>query len=142
MFGFTLVHGPLGATLKKVLQYSEAQLADAAKAAMELETMRRELSKLRAEKDEQLEKYARREREIEHMLGLERERQKFETDAAKREAVLAVREEGLKSDRERFEGQMEFHERRFTEEVRYLKDMIDTLAKQLPTAHFERLEMK
>lgn len=87
-----------------------------------------------ARKDEERE---RKDREIEHKIGLERKRQEFEVQAAKREAILTVKEENLAADRKRFEDQMAFHEKRFTEEVGYLKDMIGTLAERLPNVNME-----
>lgn len=79
------------------------------------------------------EEYDRRDREIEHKIGLERKRQVQELELSKREATVAIREENLKADRDRFEGQIQFHEKRFTEEVKYLKDMIQGLTEALPT---------
>ena len=96
---------------------------------------REELETLKIEKARKDEDFAKREREIEHKVGLERERQKVELENAKREATLSVREENLKADRQRFEEQMKFHEDRFTEEVKYLKDMLGQIVERLPTAN-------
>lgn len=146
MFGFKIVYGKLGESLWKLLEAAQSRVENAADVALDLDKARQELSKARIERDEITakqvrvetalkEKYEAREREIEHMLGLERKRTEFEVTSAKREAVLTVREENLKADRERFESQMSFHEKRFTEEVGYLKEMIGTLAERLPTSH-------
>lgn len=97
---------------------------------------REELETLKIEKARREEEYARKEREIEHKVGLERERQKVELENAKRDATLTVREENLKADRKRFEEQMKFQEERFTKEVGYLKDMLADIVKRLPTAEF------
>lgn len=97
---------------------------------------REELETLKIEAGRKAEEYAKRDREIEHKVGLERERQKNELEAAKREAIVSVREENLKADRERFESQMAFQEKRFTEEVGYLKSMLGDVLKRLPTAEF------
>ena len=80
------------------------------------------------------ETHAREKREIEHMLGLERKRQEFDLAASKRETTVAIREEALKADRERFVGQMKFHEDRFVQEVGYLKDLLKQTLQALPTA--------
>ncbi|KKK93068.1 hypothetical protein LCGC14_2696590, partial [marine sediment metagenome] len=77
---------------------------------------------------------AKKDREIEHKVGLERTRQKFEGEQAKREAIVTVREENLTADRTRFEEQMKFQQDRFTEEVKYLKEMVGQVLKRLPTA--------
>lgn len=100
----------------------------------EVTKLREEIETLKIEKGRREEEYARRDREIEHKIGLERKRQEFEITQGKREATLGVREENLKADRERFTQQMDFHEKRFTEEVGYLKDMIGDMLKRLPTA--------
>ena len=84
------------------------------------------------EKDRREEVFAKKEREVEHKVGLERTRQKFESEQAKREATVTVREETLTDDRTRFEDQMKFQQERFTEEVKYLKDMVGQVLKRLP----------
>lgn len=97
--------------------------------------LREQVEKLEIAKARKEEEFARREREIEHKVGLERKRQEQELAAAQREAVLKVREENLAADRKRFEDAMAFHEKRFTEEVGYLKEMIGTLAERLPNVN-------
>lgn len=98
----------------------------------EVDSLREQRNNLMIDRDLQNEKYNRREREIEHQLGLERVRQEQELKLSKREATLAVKEENLVADRKRFEDQMAFHEKRFTEEVGYLKGMIEPLLEALP----------
>ena len=96
--------------------------------------LREELEIEKIEKDRKDEVFAKKEREIEHKVGLERTRQKFESEQAKREATVTVREENLTADRTRFEDQMKFQQDRFTEEVKYLKDMVGQVLKRLPSA--------
>lgn len=100
--------------------------------SQKVKSLREQVATLEIEKSKKEEEFARREREIEHKVGLERKRQEMELAAASREAVLKVREENLAADRKRFEEQMTFHDKRFTEEVGYLKEMIGTLADRLP----------
>lgn len=100
----------------------------------DLTKLREEIETLKIEKGRKEEEHSRREREVEHKVGLERKRQETEIGLAKREAVLAAKEEALVADRKRFEDQLTFHEKRFTEEVGYLKEMIGSLAKKLPSA--------
>lgn len=95
--------------------------------------LRGQIETLEIEKERADEDFARREREIEHKIGLERKRQEFEVEAAKREATVSLREENLAADRKRFEDQMEFQTQRFTKEVGYLKEIIGQLAERLPT---------
>ena len=101
--------------------------------------LRQSVEALEIEKGRKQEEFDRRERELEHKIGLERERQKTELAAGKREATLAVREENLAADQKRFAEQMAFHEKRFTEEVGYLKDMVKNVLDRLPdvTANLE-----
>ena len=100
----------------------------------EAKALREKLETLEIEKDRKDEVFAKKEREIEHKVGLERTRQKFESEQAKREATVTVREENLTADRNRFEEQMKFQQERFTEEVTYLKDMVGQVLKRLPDA--------
>lgn len=91
-----------------------------------------EVSDLEIAKATREEEFARREREVEHKVGLERKRQEFELESGKRDAVLKVREENLAADKKRFEEQMAFHEKRFAEEVGYLKNMVAQVLERLP----------
>ena len=76
---------------------------------------------------------AEREREITHKVGLERKRQEFEIEQARRETKLQIQQANLDADKKRFAEQMEFHEKRFTEEVKYLKEMITDMMQRLPS---------
>ena len=89
---------------------------------------------LEISKARKTEEFAKREREIEHKVGLEKKRQEFEIDQAKRETTVAIKEENLAADKERFEEQMKFHEERFKEEVGYLKKMVAQVLERLPSA--------
>lgn len=94
--------------------------------------LREKAEKLEIEKGRKEEEFQRREREVEHKVGLDRKRQEFEVASAKREAILSVREENLVADRKRFEEQIGFHEERFTQEVGYLKELMTEIMKRLP----------
>lgn len=98
--------------------------------------LRDDVAKLERDKAAQEDEIDRREREIEHKIGLERKRQAFELESGTRDAVLKVREENLKADRDRFAEQMKFHNDRFTAEVGYLKEMLSEIVKRLPSAEF------
>ncbi len=100
----------------------------------EVRALRESAEKEKIEKDRKDETFAKKEREIEHKVGLERTRQKFESEQSKREATVTVREENLTADRNRFEEQMKFQQERFTEEVTYLKEMVGQVLKRLPSA--------
>lgn len=101
-----------------------------------VKALREEVEKLEVEKGRREEERARKDREIEHKIGLERKRQEFELESGKKDAILKVREENLAADRKRFEEQMKFHDERFTAEVGYLKDMLGEIVKRLPSAEF------
>lgn len=127
--GITRIVGDLVKAVEKDLQGIRTMTDLAAR----VKELREQNEKLEIEKGRKEEEFARKEREVEHKIGLERKRQEFEVGAAKREATLAVREENLAADRKRFEEQMVFVEKRFTEQVDYLKEMVGTLAKRLPS---------
>ena len=100
--------------------------------AKHIADLKEQLETLRIEKSRKEEEFARKEREVEHKVGLERKRQEFEIAQAKREATVTVREENLAADRKRFEEQLAFHEKRFTDEVKYLKEMVGQVLERLP----------
>lgn len=116
--------------VKDALQDAESALASAGK----ITKLREELETLRIEKGRKEEEFAKKEREIEHKVGLERKRQEFEIEQAKRETSVTVREENLSADRKRFEEQLEFHQTRFETEVKYLHEMAEKLMERLPSA--------
>lgn len=96
--------------------------------------LRETIETLKIERSRIQEEHAKREREIEHKLGLERKRQEMELELAKREAVLDVNEKNLQSERDQFEKQMEFIQERMATETGYLKDMIGEVLARLPDA--------
>ena len=108
-----------------------AQLRSLHDASAKLKQLREQIETLTIEKSRKDEEFAKREREIEHKVGLERKRQEFEVEAAKRETTVTVREENLKADRDRFENEMKFQRERFTEEVGYLKGMLEQVLTKL-----------
>lgn len=118
--------------VKSALGDAESALAK----VREITTLRSDIETLKIEKGRKEEEAARREREIEHKVGLERKRQEFEIEQSKREATVSIREENLKADRERFEEQLKFHEDRFSKEVGYLKEILADIVKRLPSAEF------
>jgi len=90
----------------------------------EINALKEEIETLKLEKRVKEWDFEKREMEIEHKIGLERKRQEFEKDEAKRLAVVEVREENLKAQEARFDEQVDFVTKRFTEEVGYLKDIV------------------
>jgi hypothetical protein len=83
------------------------------------------------------EKHAREQRETEHMVGLQRKRGEFETESARREAVLEVREENLSAQQKQFEDQMSFRTEQFDGQIAYLQTLMGQILKRLPTIGVE-----
>lgn len=108
-------------------------LAEATQLQSTINDLRTEVNKLKIDKSKIEEGHAREERELRHMIGLEKKRQEFETESAKRDARLGVREENLAAERIQFESQMKFRVERFDGEVAYLKSLMEQLLKRLPT---------
>ena len=107
--------------------------------------LKEQIEDLKIEKGRLTEDNQREIREVRHMVGLERKRQEFEAEqakkdveAAKRTATLEVREENLAAERQTFDDHMEFREKRFTEEVDYLKDLMGQILDRLPTVNVDR----
>jgi hypothetical protein len=91
-----------------------------------------ERTKLEIERDKKNEEYARKDREIEHKIGLERKRQEQELDLATRGAVLKAKEDNLTAERELFKKEMAFRQDRFMEEVKYQRELSEKLLQAMP----------
>lgn len=103
----------------------------------EVNNLREEKNQLIIDKNLINEKYAAREREIEHKLGLERLRQKTELELGLREQTVKLREDNLTEDRKRFEEQMKFNREQMEGQIKYLKDLISPLLEALPKMTIE-----
>lgn len=124
-------------TVERIVKNALADAESGLVAAGKITQLREELETLRIEKGRKEEEFAKKEREIEHKVGLERKRQEFEIEQAKRETAVQVREENLSADRKRFEEQLEFHQQRFETEVKYLHEMAEKLMERLPSAEIK-----
>jgi hypothetical protein len=96
--------------------------------------LQKEIVKLEIERDKKLEEFARKEREVEHKIGLERKRQEFEITQAQRETTVKVREENLAADKERFKSEMEFQRKHLESEIQSLRELVGQMLKRLPSA--------
>lgn len=118
------------------------QERDEAKARVKLEgeitALKKDIAGLEIRRDKITEDHEREKREVKHMVGLERKRQEFEIDQAKRETTVTVREENLAADRARFEEQMKFLTDRFEQEVGYLKEAFESVLDRLPTVTVDK----
>lgn len=121
------------------LQGKHDALKEAMKLSDEVVVLKRSIADLKADESRITEKYERERREVEHMVGLERKRQEFEIDQAKREATVQVREDAISAEKERFEEQMKFITDRLSKEVAYLKDdILKAVLDRLPTVTVDR----
>lgn len=137
------------------LEQVATQLAElrAERSTLELETridaLSREKERLLSELADVANAKARQELDIEHKLGLHREQIESEkrimlaeAEAERLRAVeqakLAVREENLTAERERFEQEIEFRTQRFEAEAETLRNLTSQILERLPnvTASF------
>lgn len=110
----------------------------------EIAMLKEQIEDYKIKRLRQTEEHETEKREVKHMVGLERKRQEFEheqamkeVEAARREAVLEVREANLEQNRKEFEDRMKFITERFTTEVSYLKEIMEVLADRLPSVNVE-----
>lgn len=103
----------------------------------ELIALKKKVTDLEIQRAQKQEEWDRGDRELRHMIGLEKKRQEFEIDAAKKETTITIREENLAADRQRFADEMAFQRKRFEEEVKYLKDMMGDILARLPNISME-----
>lgn len=99
-----------------------------------LKNLQEQISKLEIEKSQIEEKHQKREREIEHKLGLEKQRQEQDLDIAKRKATIDAEEKFLVQKKDLFTTEMNFTRDRMTTEVEYLKGMVGQVLERLPDA--------
>ena len=102
-----------------------------------IEDLQKEITRLEIERDKRVEEFARKEREIEHKIGLERKRQEFEITQSKREATVKVQEENLAADKQRFAGEMDFQRKHLEKEVASLNTLVQEMLKRLPSAEIQ-----
>lgn len=100
----------------------------------ELRTLKCEIVRLEVERDKKKEEWDRREREVEHKIGLERKRQEFEIEQSKRETTVSIREQNLAADRERFKQQMDFERAHLQKQIESLNKLVEQLLARLPSA--------
>src|ERR1044072_7838961 len=86
---------------------------DYTKKFQEVLNLQKQVEELKISKSRIVEDNAKQERELRHMIGLEKKRQEFEIEEAKRRTALEVREENLKADQKRFEEHLKFNTDRF-----------------------------
>lgn len=113
-------------------------VTEATRLMNERDGLKQQIADLKVDKSRVTEQHEREKREVEHMVGLEKKRSEVEMEQAKREAVLVVREENLKADRDRFEEQMKFTTARFEQELKYQHELMGEILKRLPAITVEK----
>src|SRR5687768_10452665 len=88
----------------------------------EITSLKTQVSDLEITRDKKQEDFDRRERELTHMIGLEKKRQEFEINKSVEDARLAVREENLKAEREQFSKEIKFKEDQLSGQIEYLQE--------------------
>ena len=99
--------------------------------------LKKQIVDLEINRDKLKETHEREDRELRHMIGLEKKRQEVEMALATREAKLAVREENLANERKEFERQLAFNTERFSTMEKYLKEMFTDVLGRLPNVNME-----
>ncbi len=103
----------------------------------ELANVREEIANAKIEKERLEENHAKQERELRHMIGLEKKRQEFEIKQAREETSLRVRESNLNAEKTRFEENLKFNTDRFEKMESYLKDMMKSILERLPNVNMQ-----
>jgi len=118
------LEGAIRTAVETVVKEALGDAATAVSKLKQIHDLQEEIEALKVEKGRREWDFQKREMEVDHKVGLERKRQEFEIEQAKREATVSLREENLQADRDRFEAEMKFIRERFEQEVGYLKDMM------------------
>lgn len=105
--------------------------------------LKKQVTELEITRDKKQENFDRRERELTHMIGLEKKRQEFEIKQSVENARLTVREENLKAAHEQFSKEIKFKEDQLTTQITYLQDLMKSILERLPTVTVDKhLEVK
>lgn len=143
MFGFSFKQKQYESELKDWMQKTVKELLESANAELkkiisikdltqEVKNLKEKLVDLEIAKSKKEEEFARREREIEHKLGLHKLQVIQESANAKREAILEVKESNMKLDKERFETQMKFVTDSFNKRADEQNKLMENLISMLP----------
>lgn len=100
----------------------------------EITALKDEVEGLNRQRARKQEEFDRKDREIEHKIGLEKNRQEFEVDQAKREATVEVQEQSLAAKETASEERMKFQHDRFIKEVEYQRGLVEKMLGRLPPA--------
>ncbi len=103
----------------------------------ELTRLDRAVETLKLEKGRLVENNDRKIRETEHKVGLLKTKQDHDVENARRETRLAVREENLAADKERFKAEMDFQREHLQREVTRIEDILGKILDRLPVIEVE-----
>ena len=120
---------------KAIREAIKEELAASDKDTTKAADLKKEIVRLEIERDKKQEEWDRREREVEHKVGLERKRQEFEIEQAKKTTEVTIREENLKADKERFKAEMDFQRKHLESEIASLRTLVGQMLERLPSAH-------
>jgi len=120
--------------VERLNEDAKKQANDYLKSVSTLNDLKKQIATMEIERDKKKEEFDRREREVEHKVGLERKRQEFEITQSKREATVQVQEENLKADKERFKAEMDFQRKHLEDEIKSLRTLVSEMMKCLPSA--------
>ena len=124
-------------------RFVEGNLLDQVAYSEEVVELKKQIADLEIVRDKEKEDRARELREVEHKIGLERQRSSQEAtlaaqkatnekDAAIAQARVEVREENLKAEKGRFETEMKFMRERMEHEVDQLRDLLGNVMEMVP----------
>lgn len=94
--------------------------------------LRRDLTQKQIDYDREAEKWARERREVEHKVGLQQEKADFDADAARRTAILEVREENLTAAQEQAAKELAFTKEQMQVTQAFLEQNFAKVLERLP----------
>lgn len=103
------------------------QLGDVLALRSEKLSLEEEIERLNLQEERMQEGFDRREREIEHKVGLDRQRQEQELELTRKMAALEAKEENQEQREELFEERMDFFESEMKEHKALLRDVMNKL---------------
>ena len=137
-FGKDKTEGRIQAVVQKavlaVLATAEFDVLNAVQLTSERDRLKRQIADLEISRDKKQEDFDRKQREIEHSLGLHKAQVEWEVEEASARARLEVETANLATEREAFEERMTFMQDRFEEESKYQRNLLGQMMERLPSA--------
>src|SRR5258708_16297621 len=114
----------------KALRTERDKTAQLTRLGHDVETLKLEKARLSEDNERKI-------RETEHKVGLLKTKQDHDVENARRETKLAVREENLAADKQRFAGEMTFQRKHLQGEVDRIESILGKILDWLPTIEVE-----